>query len=79
MQNKLFIQKAFKEAKKKGTLGSFTRWCKRHGYPKVTTDCIELAKKSKSLKTRKRAIFAENIRPKHRLGNLGELKYLKSF
>ena len=46
----------------KGTKGSFTRWCKSKGYPKVTTACINRGKKSKSLVTRKRAIFAQNIR-----------------
>ena len=61
-KKKQFIQEAFRSFEKKGTKGSFIRWCKSHGYPKVTTACINRGKKSKSALTRKRAIFAQNIR-----------------
>jgi len=63
---KNFIKEAFEASKRKGTTGSFTRWCKRHGYPKVTTKCVKEGKRSKSKLTRKRAVFAENIRSKGR-------------
>ena len=63
---KKFIKEAFKSFERKGTRGSFTRWCKSKGYPKVTTACIKAGKKSKSKVTRKRAVFAENIRSKGR-------------
>jgi hypothetical protein len=63
-KRKRFIQKAFKTFEKKGTKGSFTRWCKRNGYPKVTTACINRAKKNKNLTIRRKAIFAQNIRSK---------------
>jgi hypothetical protein len=59
---KRFIKEAFKSFERKGTKGSFTRWCKTHGYPKVTTACINRAKKSSSLKIRRKAIFAQNIK-----------------
>jgi len=63
---KQFIQQAVKTMKRKGTTGSFTRWCKRHGFPKVTTGCIKMGKRNKSLKIRRRAVFAQNIRSKRR-------------
>ena len=66
-----FIQEAVKSFAKKRTKGSFTRWCKRQGYPKVTTACINRGKKSKSLKIRRKAVFAQNIRPKK--NNFGKL------
>lgn len=56
-----FIQKANEMSRKKGTVGSFTRWCKRNGYSKVTKSCINKGKKNKSLKIRRRAIFAQHI------------------
>ena len=61
---KKFIQDAFKSFKR--TKGSFTRWCKSKGYPKVTTACIKRGKHSLSLKIRRKAIFAQNIRSKKR-------------
>ena len=61
-----FIQAAVKKMRKKGTIGSFKKWCKRHGLlnskQKVTKKCVNAGKKSKSLKIRRRAIFAQNIR-----------------
>jgi hypothetical protein len=67
-----FIQKANEASRKKGTVGSFTRWCKNKGFPKVTTGCINLGKKSKSLRTRRRAVFAQNIRSKSRNYSFGK-------
>ncbi len=63
---KRFIQEAMERSRRKGTVGSFKRWCKRQGYSKVTPACINRGKKSKNLTTRRRAIFAQNIRPKKR-------------
>jgi hypothetical protein len=67
--NKKFIQSALKKMRKKGTLGSFKRWCKRNGLlsadKKVTRKCINAGKKSKNLKIKRRAIFAQNIRRKN--------------
>jgi len=77
-KNNNFIKLANERSKKKGTVGSFTRWCKKRGYPHVTTKCINEGKKSKSLKTRRRAIFAQNIRRKYSFGNDEEsLKHRK--
>jgi hypothetical protein len=59
---KKWIQKVTKTFEKKGTKGAFTKWCKSKGFKGVSMSCISLAKKSKSLKTRRRAIFAQNIR-----------------
>ena len=62
---KKFIQSALSKMKRKGTLGSFKRWCKRNGLlsknGKVTKKCILVAKKSSNLKIRRKAIFAQNI------------------
>jgi len=71
-----FIQKANKMSEKKGTKGAFIRWCKRKGYPKVTTACINLGKKDKSLRTRRRAIFAQNIHSKYNKFSFGKSKKL---
>ena len=59
---KKWIQSVTKTFAKKGTKGAFTRWCKRKGFKGVTDRCIKLGKKDRSLRTRRRAIFAENIR-----------------
>ena len=75
---KRFIKEAFKSFERKGTKGSFTRWCKAHGYPKVTTACINRAKKSPSLKIRRKAIFAQNIRSKKRVYSFGKINKKKT-
>jgi hypothetical protein len=81
---KRFIQEAFKSIAKKGTKGSFTRWCKRQGYPKATTACIKRGKRSQNLKIKRKAIFAQNIRSKSRHYSFGkstvdsDIRYLKS-
>jgi hypothetical protein len=61
-KKKRWIQKVTKTFAKKGTKGAFTRWCKRKGYKGVTAGCIKRGKKDRSLRTRRRAIFAENVR-----------------
>jgi len=42
--------------------GSFTSYCKRKGFKKVTGECIRQALKSKSKAVRKKALFARNAR-----------------
>jgi hypothetical protein len=65
-KNKKFIQSALSKMRKRGTLGSFKKWCIRNklisASGTVTKKCINLAKKSKSLKIRRKAIFAQNIK-----------------
>ena len=65
-KNKKFIQSALTKMRKRGTLGSFKKWCIRHklisASGKITEKCINLAKKSKSLKIRRKAIFSQNIK-----------------
>jgi hypothetical protein len=64
--NKKFIQTALSKMQKRGTLGSFKKWCIKNRLisksGKVTKKCINLAKKSPNLKIRRRAIFAQNIK-----------------
>ncbi len=71
-----FIQRANENSRKKGTVGTFQRWCRRRGFPKVNTACIKLGKRDKSLKTRRRAIFAQNIRSKKRHYSFGAVNQL---
>uniref|UniRef100_A0A6C0I8X6 Uncharacterized protein n=1 Tax=viral metagenome TaxID=1070528 RepID=A0A6C0I8X6_9ZZZZ len=65
IKTKLFIQEANKKSVKKGTVGSFTKWCKSkkltNSQGKVTMKCIKKGLKSKSLLTRRRANYARNI------------------
>ncbi|MRJ06265.1 MAG: hypothetical protein C6I01_01935 [Epsilonproteobacteria bacterium] len=42
--------------------GSFTEYCRKKGYKKVTLQCIKEGLKSKNPLTRKRALFALNVR-----------------
>lgn len=42
--------------------GKFTNYCKSKGFDSVTSECIELGKKSVNPLTRKRATFAKNAR-----------------
>ena len=43
-------------------VGSFTKWCKRHGESGSTLACIAKGKKSKSAAIRRKATFAKNAR-----------------
>jgi hypothetical protein len=74
---KKFIKEAFKSFEKKGTAGSFTRWCKSKGFPKVNNACIKRGKKSPLLKIRRKAIFAQNIRSKKRHYSFGNKNKIK--
>ena len=47
---------------KPSKVGSFTAWCKRHGYNSVTNQCIQQGKSSKNTAIRKKATFAQNAR-----------------
>lgn len=57
-KNEKFIQKAVKKMDKKGTEGSFKKYCGGE----VTKDCIEKGLKSKDPKIVKKANFAKNIK-----------------
>lgn len=57
---KKWIQKAAKSMKKRGTEGSFTAWCKAHGFKGVSAECIAAAKKA-SPAIRKKAAFAKAV------------------
>ena len=59
---KRWIQSAMSKMKAKGTVGSFTAWCKRRGYKGVTAGCIAEGKRSKNPAIRKKANFAANVK-----------------
>ena len=61
-RKKRWIQKATKRMKAKGTVGTFTAWCKKQGYASVTAACIAKGKRSRSASIRKKANFAANVR-----------------
>ena len=61
-KKKKWIQETTKSFEKKGTKGAFTKWCKSKGFSGVSNECIKLGKQSKSLRTRRRAVFAENVK-----------------
>lgn len=60
-----WIQKAVSRMKKKGTVGTFTRWAKSKGYKGVTSAAIRAGLHSRSAITRRRANFARNVRRSH--------------
>jgi hypothetical protein len=63
-----WMQKAAKRMKKKGTVGSFTRWCKDHGYGGVTSEAIAAGLRAGG-KIAKKAAFAKAARKaKHQYG-----------
>lgn len=62
MAKKKWLQKATKKMEKKGTVGSFTAWCKRQGFDGVTDECIAKGLQSKDPAIRKKAHFARNAR-----------------
>ena len=61
-KKKKWAQAVKKKMEKKGTKGSFRAYCKKKGYSGVTEACIEEGKRSKSPKTRKRAVLAETFK-----------------
>lgn len=42
--------------------GAFRSWCKRQGYSRVNTACINKGKKASNSTIRKRAVLADNFR-----------------
>ena len=60
-----FIQEANARSRRKGTVGTFGRWCKRNNLDvngKVSLKCINKAKKSGNTKLIHRAVYAQNIK-----------------
>ena len=57
---KKWLQSASKQMKKKGTVGSFTAYCKSKGFKGVTSECIAMGMRSKDPGIRKKANFARN-------------------
>uniref|UniRef100_A0A6C0AZB1 Uncharacterized protein n=1 Tax=viral metagenome TaxID=1070528 RepID=A0A6C0AZB1_9ZZZZ len=61
----LFIQAANARSRRKGTVGTFGRWCRRNHLDtngKVSLRCINKAKKSGNTKLIRRAVYAQNIK-----------------
>lgn len=65
-KKKKWIQRARESMKKRGTVGSFTTWCKRQGFDSVTEACIQKGLASKNPAIRKKANFAHNVRRRRR-------------
>ena len=63
MANNKWIQGAIKHP------GSFTAWCKRHGFKKANSECIKsaiaTARKTGNKKLMKRAVLARTLRRMH--------------
>lgn len=75
---KNFIQEANARSRRKGTVGTFGRWCRKHKLDdngKVTLKCINKAKKSGNTTLIRRAVFAQNI--KAYSGAKKDIKYLR--
>jgi hypothetical protein len=71
-KDKRWMQKAAKKMKKKGTVGSFTRWCKAHGYGGVTSAAIAAGLRAGG-KIAKKAAFAKAARKaRHAQGGMIE-------
>jgi len=60
-RKKKWIQSSRARMKRKGTVGSFRRWCKRQGFSKVTAACIVKGLRSKNPKIRKKANWVRNV------------------
>jgi len=61
-RKKKWIQSATARMKRKGTVGTFTAWCKKQGFSGSTAACIAKGKRSRSASIRKKANFAANVR-----------------
>jgi len=64
-KKKNFIQEANARSRRKGTVGTFGRWCRRNHLDvngKVSLKCINKAKKSGNTKLIRRAVYAQNIK-----------------
>lgn len=73
---KKWMQKASRRMKKKGTVGSFTRWAKAHGYGGVTSEAIEAGLRAGG-KIAKKAAFAKAARKARHAqgGTIGQEEY----
>lgn len=60
-KKKKWMQKAARSMKRRGTVGSFTRWCKKQGFRGVTNECIRRALKRGGALAKK-AAFAKAAR-----------------
>jgi len=65
-KKKKWIQSAQTRMKRKGTVGSFTAWCKKQGFSGATPECIAKGLKSKDPAIRRKANFARNVRRKRK-------------
>lgn len=61
MAKKKWIQPSVKRMERKGTVGSFTRWCKDQGFGGVTLACIRKGLNSKDPGIRKKAAWAKAV------------------
>ena len=62
---KNFIQEANARSRRKGTVGTFGRWCRRQNLDtdgKVSLRCINKAKRSGNTTLIRRAVYAQNIK-----------------
>lgn len=59
MAKKEWMQGVKKKIEKRGTEGSFTRWCKSRGYEGVTAECIEKGLNSDSKSIQAKAKLAK--------------------
>jgi len=86
-KNKRFIKKVVKRSQRKGTQGSFSRWCKTHHLAsktgKVTQRCVNAGIRSRNEKIRRKAQFAKNIgaiarkKKTHRRTTFGKKNFIK--
>ena len=60
-KDKRWMQKANRSMKRRGTVGSFTKWCKDHGYGGVTSEAIAAGLRAGG-KIAKKAAFAKAAR-----------------
>ena len=61
-RSRKWIQSASRRMKKRGTVGSFGKYCQRLGFASVTDACIRKGLASRDPTIRKRANFARNVR-----------------
>jgi len=61
-KKKKFFKKARASMERRGTVGSFTAYCRRLGFKGVTGECIRRGLASKRAAIRKKAAFAKASR-----------------
>ena len=62
MADDKWMQKASESMKERGTVGSFTEWCKRNGFESTTCACVSKGLASKNAAIRKKAGFAKAVK-----------------